>query len=562
MNSRGTRHRIILATAVLAGSAAAARATPVLVGTSDAVDGTGDGYGGFAWTRMTGDLNAAAGGAVASGAVTVTTDLSDPATLLAYDGIWVDLRNPDGADDVDALSPGETSALTAYIATGRRVVLVGGNSAFGMWDASVLGLVGGTVGGGISKATVSRSAIVPLTASPAVATVYAPSGSVAASNAAAATLFTQRVATVWGPAQNVVVLLDPNLPDDDDIGKAANATFANNLATWVAGGLPDAGVLWKPAVASGAWQDPTAWQSAAVPGMPAVADAAVFNGSAGTTVTTVAGPVTARSLVVGTDRLTLDFNTSSAGLTVGSAITVGSGATLSLTHSAGGGVATLSAASVSAAGPVGVGPGVRLSLTAAGTASRFASLTLGGGPGGGQVGLDGGDLIVTGGDLAAVTAEVTAGYDGGRWDGPGITSAAAAADPRQVLAVGAILNATATGSALYASFDGQPVAATDVLVRRTEYGDTNLDGLVDAADYTRIDAGFIGGLTGWANGDFNGDGVVDGSDYTLMDNAFNAAADPTAAAAVDVAAVDVAAVPEPATVGVIALAALGRRRRH
>jgi hypothetical protein len=64
-----------------------------------------------------------------------------------------------------------------------------------------------------------------------------------------------------------------------------------------------------------------------------------------------------------------------------------------------------------------------------------------------------------------------------------------------------------------------------VLVKYTDYGDANLDGTVNVADYTRLDAGFISGgkLTGWFNGDFNYDGVVDGSDYTLMDNAFNMA---------------------------------------
>ena len=50
--------------------------------------------------------------------------------------------------------------------------------------------------------------------------------------------------------------------------------------------------------------------------------------------------------------------------------------------------------------------------------------------------------------------------------------------------------------------------------------------MVNAADYTRLDAGAVTHATGWANGDFNGDGVVDGSDYALADNAFNTAAPP------------------------------------
>ena len=52
-------------------------------------------------------------------------------------------------------------------------------------------------------------------------------------------------------------------------------------------------------------------------------------------------------------------------------------------------------------------------------------------------------------------------------------------------------------------------------------GDANLDGQVDGSDYSLIDNGFLGHLTGYNNGDFNLDGIINGSDYTLIDNAFN-----------------------------------------
>jgi uncharacterized repeat protein (TIGR03803 family) len=70
-------------------------------------------------------------------------------------------------------------------------------------------------------------------------------------------------------------------------------------------------------------------------------------------------------------------------------------------------------------------------------------------------------------------------------------------------------------------FDGQTVTNTDVLVKYTYFGDTNLSGTVDANDYIAIDNGFNEKLTGWNNGDFNYDGVINGDDYTLIDNAFN-----------------------------------------
>jgi hypothetical protein len=53
-------------------------------------------------------------------------------------------------------------------------------------------------------------------------------------------------------------------------------------------------------------------------------------------------------------------------------------------------------------------------------------------------------------------------------------------------------------------------------------GDANMDGVINAEDYTAIDNGFNMHLTGWSNGDFNGDGVINGDDYTLIDNAYNA----------------------------------------
>ena len=77
--------------------------------------------------------------------------------------------------------------------------------------------------------------------------------------------------------------------------------------------------------------------------------------------------------------------------------------------------------------------------------------------------------------------------------------------------------------ARHSTFDGEPVGDTDVLIKYTFYGDTNLDGLVNAADYTALDNGFNTQsgptpLTGWRNGDFNYDGVINGDDYTLIDN--------------------------------------------
>jgi fibronectin-binding autotransporter adhesin len=203
----------------------------------------------------------------------------------------------------------------------------------------------------------------------------------------------------------------------------------------------------------------------------------------------------------------------------------------------------------------------------------------------GSLDLNNNDLIVSvsTGLLSDVTNQVKQGFNGGAWNGPnGIISTSAATDSRHLTALGVIVNDNGSGSPLYGSggkiastFDGTPSADGDILVKYTYYGDANLDGAVDGSDYTRIDAGFTSGgtLTGWANGDFNYDGVIDGSDYTLIDNAFNTqgaslGSNPAALVASSTAQIagGSSAVPEPTTLGLLGIGALGlfakRRRRH
>ncbi|MCA9264509.1 MAG: lamin tail domain-containing protein [Planctomycetales bacterium] len=49
----------------------------------------------------------------------------------------------------------------------------------------------------------------------------------------------------------------------------------------------------------------------------------------------------------------------------------------------------------------------------------------------------------------------------------------------------------------------------------TQFGDANLDGRVDGADFNLWDKHRFAGHTGWASGDFNGDGVTDAADFNL-----------------------------------------------
>jgi hypothetical protein len=137
------------------------------------------------------------------------------------------------------------------------------------------------------------------------------------------------------------------------------------------------------------------------------------------------------------------------------------------------------------------------------------------------------DLIVHNGDLADIDNQIKQGL----WNSSsGIVAS-------NGMAIGAIQNningAPFYGSgAAYGTIDGFSPSPTDIIVKQTIFGDADLNGKVDAADYALIDNGYNshGSVGGWINGDFNYDGVINGDDYTLIDNAFNTQADATVTA--------------------------------
>lgn len=115
------------------------------------------------------------------------------------------------------------------------------------------------------------------------------------------------------------------------------------------------------------------------------------------------------------------------------------------------------------------------------------------------------------------------------------------------------------GSVTFLTFAGQAVSATDILVKYTYLGDTNLDGVVDASDLSRVLQGINGGGTGWNFGDVNYDGVIDFADLGRTLAALRGQGAPLGGAAGGPGA----AIPEPAAMGVLlaAVPLMGRRRR-
>jgi hypothetical protein len=115
--------------------------------------------------------------------------------------------------------------------------------------------------------------------------------------------------------------------------------------------------------------------------------------------------------------------------------------------------------------------------------------------------------------LSDLRVDLTSGYNNGAWNGVGIFSSAAAATPGH--AVG-YAEATELFGSFPATFNGQSIDNTTVLLRYTRYGDANLDRTVNLDDFNRLAARFGQTGTSWAQGNFNYDGSTNLSDFNLL----------------------------------------------
>lgn len=221
MTARSMGRRTVIAAAMMLASTGRLEAQHLLVG-----NGQGqyqeNTFGGAKWGTMTGFLTTAFGGQV-----TQLTDLGNTAQVLGYDRLWLDQRL------FGALSAQEVSSVAAFIATGRRTVIMGENSLWDTsWNPQVLGLVGGALGAnGCYFGNAAPSLTHPLTLG--VGALYLPC---AHEVTGGTSLFDFEFATLWGPNQNVLTIFDANPMDDDYIGLADNRQFSANIATWLAGG--------------------------------------------------------------------------------------------------------------------------------------------------------------------------------------------------------------------------------------------------------------------------------------------------------------------------------------
>jgi hypothetical protein len=156
--------------------------------------------------------------------------------MLGFDALWIDQRGIEGR-----LAADEIQNVAAFIATGRRVVMIGEHQSWFIWNSDILSTVGGaplygTSGSGIATPVSSH----PLTAG--VSQVSMPVTGIAVGGTP---LFNVNFATLWG--DSVLTILDENIFNSVYWSTLDNAQFAGNVATWVTtaptAAVPEPGTL-------------------------------------------------------------------------------------------------------------------------------------------------------------------------------------------------------------------------------------------------------------------------------------------------------------------------------
>ncbi|MGD0138718.1 MAG: LamG-like jellyroll fold domain-containing protein [Tepidisphaeraceae bacterium] len=139
--------------------------------------------------------------------------------------------------------------------------------------------------------------------------------------------------------------------------------------------------------------------------------------------------------------------------------------------------------------------------------------------------------------ITTIAGYLTAGYNHGAWNGPGIMSSSAASNSGYALGY-------ADGK------DGvvADLASGQIEAKYTLLGDANLDGIVNAVDFLIVAKNFNQSAIGWDQGDFNYDGLVNATDFNELAANFNQGASGASVAAPAATTSLAADVTTPATV--------------
>ena len=232
---------------------------------------------------------------------------------------------------------------------------------------------------------------------------------------------------------------------------------------------------------------------------------------------------------VGAATARFDAATSFAAVNLGAGGTLAGSGNLTVTSAmnwAGGSMTGTGATTIAAGATLNVlGTGLRSSdraITVNGSASleaggglvfRATGLTLGVA---GAVNLKDNALIVDyagASPLADIRTALTSGHAGGLWIGAGINSTSASVNPGFALGYA---EASDLFTAFPATFAGQSVDDSAVLVRYTRGGDANLDGAVNLQDFNRLAVNFGQVNSNWNQGNFNYDLATNLLDFNLL----------------------------------------------
>lgn len=214
--------------ATLTGGSAAMAQQRLLA--SQDTHGYGYGYGGSRYVNFSAEIDSW------FTTVDMAPNLEDLSLMMQYDAVMVQIRAFNSV-----LTPTEKANLTAYIATGRRVLMVGENpSLWYQWNVDLCTVAGGTATNQESNGDYNVANPVPILTD-GVNTVNIPNGGIASGGT---NIFDVNTATLWSGngSDNVLTMLDVNVFEDTRWNTLDGGVFSSNVAKWLGSGSGGGGV--------------------------------------------------------------------------------------------------------------------------------------------------------------------------------------------------------------------------------------------------------------------------------------------------------------------------------
>lgn len=204
---------------------------------------------GYAWRLTDANMTTMYGLVSASHTVTSGADFSNGAAMAGYDALWLNERLGSGG----GASAGEISAISAFIAGGKKAVIITDNSGWAAWNNSIEAITGGVIQDACAGA--NGSALVSNTLTQGAPTLYSNScNSLLNTGPTLEMLYGNNMAGVYtvGSGQALVltsvdILTNGTSPGNYGIGM--NTQFANNIVQWLGEPLASNAVPAPPSLA-------------------------------------------------------------------------------------------------------------------------------------------------------------------------------------------------------------------------------------------------------------------------------------------------------------------------